>query len=68
MEKSASEMADSVSAKAKLKLAQIDESAMVLANSIKSIIAQEISAKVVNEQLNKLKMLKKAALNAGLKV
>lgn len=70
IEKSAVEMADSMSNKAKIKLAQIEESAMNLANSIKLLIAEseKISAKIVNEQLKKFEILKKAALNAGLEL
>ncbi len=70
IEKSAAEIADSMSSKAKIKLTQIEESAINLANSIKLLIeeSEKISAKIVNEQLKKFEMLKKAALNAGLEL
>jgi stearoyl-CoA desaturase (delta-9 desaturase) len=70
IERSASQMADTVAATAKSKLCQIEQSAMNLANNIRSIVAKSemISAKIVREQLKKLEMLKRAALNAGLKV
>ncbi len=70
IEKSATEMADSMTFKAKAKLAKIEESAMNLANNIKTLVehSEKISARIVNGQLKKLEMLKKAALSAGLKI
>ena len=59
LEKSASEMVDSMTNKTKIKFHQIEESAMNLAISIKAIIAESevISSKIVNAQIKKLKAL-----------
>ena len=70
LEKSASEMVDSMTNKTKIKFHQIEESAMNLAISIKAIIAESevISSKIVNAQIKKLKALQRAAENVGLTI
>jgi len=70
LEKSASEMVDSMTNKTKIKFHQIEESAMNLAMSIKAIIAESevISSKIVNAQIKKLKALQRAAENVGLTI
>jgi stearoyl-CoA desaturase (delta-9 desaturase) len=70
MEKSASEMADSMASKAKQRFKKLEESAENLSRGIKTVVehSEMISAKIVNEKIRQLKMLKKLAANLGLTI
>lgn len=70
LEKSASEVVDSMASKAKQKLSQLEESAARLAENVKTMIehSEALSAKIVDEKLRQLNSLKKAAANIGLTI
>ncbi len=70
LEKSASEIVDSMTSKTKKKFHQIEEAAMNLAVSIKELIerSEVISTKIVNNQIKKLKALQRAAESVGLTI
>jgi hypothetical protein len=70
MEKSASEMADSMASKAKQRFKKLEESAENLSRGIKTVVehSEMISAKIVNEKIRQLKMLRKLAANLGLTI
>ncbi len=70
LERSASEIVDSMTITTKKKFHQIEETAMNLAIGIKDLIGRSevISTKILNDQIKKLKELQRTAASVGLTI